>query len=231
MNTRAFWWLVGIVAVLIVISLLVYGAHMPSTTGIATSTPTGTGQAPQFDQNISDGTVGMAYPSADFGLATNPAQILIRSYIPPCGSNFNYCLYYKGDAYAGTNFESAGVRYQKRTDLSTERTCLNTPPDGFDSTFVPTASSSEDTYSSSVFNPVGDAGAGHTASGSLYRLFVRANSSCYEFETRIGKTQFANYPAGSIKEFTATDEANVATELSAVIQNLSLNGTKNLFPH
>src|SRR5437764_619548 len=74
-----------------------------------------------LDQSISDGTILLNYPSTDFGLAVNPEQILATSYIPPCNPEFNYCLYYNGAEYKGTNFESAGLRIQKRTDMTSER--------------------------------------------------------------------------------------------------------------
>src|SRR5258708_11997428 len=54
-------------------------------------------------------------------------------------------------------------------------------------------------YTTSVFSPIGDAAAGHYASGALYRLYLQDSSTCYEFETRLGQTQFANYPAGDRK--------------------------------
>lgn len=222
--SKLLWWIVGLLVIL-VIAVLVF--HTPGATapgGTATTTPA------TFDRSISDGTITIAYPSADFGLATDPTQILVHAYIPPCDQNFNYCLYYNGGAYAGTNFESAGLRIDKRIDLTDERVCLGTPPDGYDASIAPSATTSADTYSSSVFSNLSDAGAGHYANGSLYRLFVRSDSSCYELETRVGATQYANYPAGSIQEFTAADQASVANELAAIIQNVSLGGVKNLFP-
>ncbi len=194
---------------------------------IASST---TSAAQAFDSSISDGTIIVSYPSKDFGLAVNATQILAKSYIPPCDDKFMYCLYATSTAYAGTNFESAGLRIEKRTDLKTERLCLETPPSGFDSSKKPDMSTSTNVYSSSVFASVGDAGAGHYAQGSLYRLFYRASDSCYELETRIGETQFANYPAGSIKEFTEADRTTVMSSLSKVLQGITLQtGESRLF--
>jgi len=192
---------------------------------IASSTPS----ALVFDQSVSDGIIKIVYPANEFGLALNKTQILVNSYIPPCNENFNYCLYYNGNEYQGTNFESAGIRIQKRADLVNERLCLNTPPSGFDASMTPDATKAVDKYSSSVFSNVGDAAAGHYAVGSLYRLYVKINASCYEFETRIGQTQFANYPAGAIKEFTATQMKNLQSELTQIIEQISLSsGEKNL---
>jgi hypothetical protein len=183
-----------------------------------------------FDKSISDGVFTLAYPSEDFGMATKPEQILVTSYIPPCNSDFNYCLYHIGQDYAGSNLESAGIRVEKRTDLPTENVCLTTPPGGFSATTAPSDTNAEDAFSSSVFDNVGDAGAGHYATGSLYRLFYRADSSCYEFETRIGESQFANYPAGTIKEFTDADRTALKSKLTTIVKAIKLpNGSVNLW--
>lgn len=83
----------------------------------------------------------------------------------------------------------------------------------------------------SIFGSVGDAGAGHSAAGSLYRLFVREKNTYYELETRIGETHFQNYPSGSIKEFTANDRTTLAAELRALIDEIAgSNREKHLFP-
>lgn len=217
-----------VLVIAIAVVLLFIGANSTQAPSPAGQSQTAT--TTDIGDTTSDGTITFARP-ADFVLALNEQQVLVRSYIPPCNEGFNYCLYYKGTDYAGSNFESAGLRIQKRTDLSTERTCLTTPPSGFDSGMTPTKQKSENAYSSSVFGNVGDAGAGHMASGSLYRLYVRSNSKCYEFETRVGQTQFANYPEGSIKEFTQANQAALHAKLVSILQNVSISsGEKNLFP-
>jgi hypothetical protein len=180
-----------------------------------------------FDQTVSDGTITISIPSSEFGLAAKKDQILVHSYIPPCDENFNYCLYYNGSAYTGTNFESAGLRIQKRDDLKTQPACLTTQLAGYNGLVPKTGSA--DSYATSVFSPLGDAGAGHYSSGSLYRLFY--DNKCYEFQTRIGESQFANYPAGSIKEFTKTDQSAIQAKLQEILNNITLpDGTKIEFP-
>jgi hypothetical protein len=185
-----------------------------------------------FDQSISDGTVTVGYSSSDFALATTTDQVSLKSYIPPCSEDFNYCLYYIGTKYVGTNFESAGIRIQKRVDLIDESLCLSTSPSGFDASMKPDIV--KDSWSE--FSNVGDAAAGHYAVGSLFRLYVdavgtaSASSTCYEFETRIGQSQFANYPAGAIKEFTTADVSELQTELKQIIDGISVSaGEKGLF--
>ncbi|MBX4216213.1 hypothetical protein KW797_04690, partial [Candidatus Parcubacteria bacterium] len=155
------------------------------------------GHPPQkFDSTVTvTGRVfTFGYPS-DFGLAAAPEQALIRSYIPPCDEKFDYCLYYNGKEYEGTNFESAGLRIKRRADLAGAQ-CLTAAPGGREG-LSPASVKEESAYSKSVFSPLGEGAAGHTAEGALYRLSYAGE--CYEFEMRIGKSQFANYPAGTIK--------------------------------
>jgi hypothetical protein len=218
--------LIGIFVIVVVVAAALFwkfeAKRETQTNNIASSTLI-------FDQSISDGTIKIAYPSSEFGLAVNQAQVLVHSYIPPCDEGFGYCIYYNGTQYQGTNFESAGIRVQKRTDLANENACLNTPKSGYSENIKPDTTKSGNGYSSSVFSNIGDAGAGHYAVGSLYRLFVKSNSTCYEFETRIGQTQFLNYPPGAIKEFTSDDMKNVQSDLADIIKQVSLSsGEKNV---
>jgi len=180
-------------------------------------TPTRT--APVGSESISDGIITLVYSTADFGLATSSQQVATRSYIPPCDANFNYCLYYIGTAYQGTNFDSAGIRIEKRADLTTQTTCLTAPPTGFQS-FTPTSTITGD-YAVSEFTPLGDAGAGHYSTGILYRL--EYNGACYEFETRIGQSQFANYPSGTIQPFTTADETSLQAEIVGILNGITLS--------
>lgn len=219
-----------VVLIVLVIGFFAWQSIAPTTpTSGETATSTATVTI-SFDHLVSDGAITVPYSSAQFGLATNKTQIVAKSYIPPCNEGFAYCLYYIGTDYQGTNFEAAGIRISKRADLTTERLCLETPPSGFDVTKVADKKNSKDTYASSMFLGVGDAGAGHSAAGSLYRLFVRSTSTCYEFETRIGQTQYANYPAGTINEFTTANRTALQAQLQSMIDAISLtSGEKKLF--
>lgn len=223
---------IGLIVILLVAIVaavsIVHNNNTARTTELehnATTTP-----SMVFDTFITDSTVTFAYPGSRWALATSSAQRTATSYIPACSENYKYCLYYVGKDFVGTNFESAGLRVATRADLTTERLCQQTPPEGFSASTTPTNTRSGDEYATSLFTNIGDAGAGHSASGSLYRLFVRNNSSCYEFETRIGQSQFANYPAGSMQEFTKADHAALDAELQAIINTVTLqSGTRNLF--
>jgi hypothetical protein len=226
--------IIGIIVALglVIIVLLVWppghatnvsNALPPGIPSSTTTTPPGTTLA--LDRSISDGTITVSYPSADFALATTSSQITVTSYIPPCYGDFNYCLYYVGSFYQGTNFESAGLRIDKRSDLTTQTQCLNAQPSGFTG-LVPTITTSTD-HSVSVFSQVGGAAAGHFASGSLYRLSYKG--SCYEFETSIGQSDYENYPSGTIRQFTTTDQADLQSEVNSVLNSLILSGGAKVF--
>ena len=195
-------------------------------TGTALTTPSG---AP-FDQNITNGAITLQYPSADFTAVETSSQITAVSYIPPCDPSFNYCLYYiNTSTYAHTNFESAGLRIQDRTDLTTQAQCLNTSPTGFTGATSTVASSSD--YATSIFPNVGGAAAGHFASGALYRLYYPTTGACYEFETRIGQSDYENYPSGTIGQFTTSDESAVQGELQEILGTVTLSdGTAVTWP-
>ena len=144
-------------------------------------------------------------------------QISNETSIPPCSTDFDYCLYYTGSTYEDTNFKSAGLRITERADLSTESQCLETAPAGY--TALEPEITREDTYAVSVFASLSDAGAGSASEGALYRL--SHNGTCHEFETRIGTTQFANYPAGTLTEFTETDRSAVRDTLRDILARVA----------
>jgi len=211
---------VGIVFMLVLFAGWLYTAQKGLGEGIP---PGGTGDISTTEQTISDGSITIGYDGGEWGLAVRPDQILVTSYIPPCGEDFNYCFYYRGNTYSGTNFDSAGLRVLKRNDLSTEEQCLSALPDGYTNMTPQIATST--TYKTSVFSQVGDAGAGHIASGALYR--VAHSNLCYEFETRIGEAQFTNFPEGTIGEFTAANKQTLEGRLLNLLKSISLsNGAK-----
>ena len=213
---------VAIVLVAVIISAWYFSYNSPPK-----SSTSPTPSASVAEHSISDGKVTVSFDSSQFGLATTTDQVLVKAYIPPCSQSFDYCLYYIGDAYTNTNFESAGLSIQKRIDLTTQSKCLNTLPDGYSNMTPVTASGNG--YMTSEFSPLGDAAAGHFSVGALYRLSFAGN--CYEFQTRVGQTQFQNYPAGSIQEFTAADETSLDDQLAGILNGIKLdNGEQVSFP-
>lgn len=185
-----------------------------------------------FDQSVSDGVITAKYLSTDFGLATTLDQILLSpTVVSPCGGGFNYCLYLSTTTYNGSNFESAGVSITKRADLKTEKICTDTPPAGYDASVLPDARKPDTLYTSSVFKNVGDSGAGHVVDGTVYRLFYKQTSTCYEVAEKVAYTQYGNYPSGSIKEFTSANKDAVIARLENIVDNMSIKGaTTGIFP-
>lgn len=222
----------GKLIALLVLALIIIGGWLywtmahpaaPATTGMATTTPSG----PTASQAQTVTANGISFSYQDpYRLATSASQVLVKSYIPPCSQGFTYCLYRTGSQYAQTNFESAGLGITNRADLKSQQACLTTQPAGY--TGLHATTSMETGYATSVIGPIGDAGAGHYASGSVYRLW--SGTSCTEFETRIGETQFANYPAGTKTEFSAIDRASIMSELKALLASVKLSGSPVVFP-
>lgn len=176
----------------------------------------------EFDRQVLAGGQVMIDSPQDFGLAVTADQVLVESNVPPCDDGFDYCLYYNGNEYQGTNFQSAGLRINIRDDLEEADACLSTPPAGYDDL---EADISESTgYSISTFSPIQNAAAGHYSDGTLYRLAV--DGSCYEIETRIGESQFENYEEGTIQEFTEADRQAVQDRLDALLGNIRLVGNE-----
>lgn len=188
--------------------------------------PAATSTAIAYDSTISDETITIGYPAPEFGLAVRREQ-LPASYIPACDDGFSYCVYYAGDRHEGTNFESAGVGVRRRDDLAGREACVSTPPEGYDELAPLVASSTS--HAAATYWPVGDAGAGHYARGAVYRLSVA--DRCYELESRVGESQFANFEPQAIREFTASDRDALEAELRRIVEAVELpDGSRAAFP-
>jgi hypothetical protein len=235
-NNKNLLLIVGAVILVMIAGYFIYGSPKTSQDLSPAASPTSTGAAGgtmlagEDRTTLAGGEVSIANPSG-FALAATQEQVLVSSYIPVCDPGFDYCFYYNGEDYKNTNFESAGVRINRRADLTNERACLDTPPAGYAASVKPAGNNSGDQYATSRFN-TGDAGAGHMASGDLYRLFVKQTSNCYEFETRIGSAQFSNYPEGSIKEFTEADRSRMESAMRDILNTVRLTAadTVVMFP-
>ena len=226
MNSRKIIILASIVFLVAVVGV-VYVISRPSPALLIPQPQTATSTEAVFDKTIFAGVVTVSYQSAEWGVAARPDQVLVTSYVPPCDEGFQYCLYYIGSKYKGTNFESAGIRIQERKDLRSDASCLTAQPPGYTGLTPQVASTS--TYSVSAFVPLGDAGAGHYAQGALYRLAF--SGRCYEFETRIGELQFQNYPAGTIQEFTSADRTELLDTFDLILSKITLaSGEHVVFP-
>jgi hypothetical protein len=168
--------------------------------------------------------VTFSFPDA-FALATGNEPIMVHSYIPPCDQGYDYCIYKNDQEFAGTNFESAGLSITAKPALTTQAACLNTPPQGYASTISPSDTSSGAGYAASVFANLGNAAAGHEAVDSYYRLYQTSNGDCTELDLRVAQSDYGNYPAGQIQEFTAADQQQVLSELGSILSGMTLNGS------
>ena len=138
-----------------------------------------------LDWHVVAGGELMFVRPGNFGLAVHRDQVLVRTVIPPCDESFDYCLYYFGDEFAGTNFQSAGVRIERRGDLETAEACLYTPPRGY-TEFQPTVRRGEG-FAVSLFAPLYDGAAGSYAEGRLYRLFLEGPQAEFRLGQAMGE--------------------------------------------
>lgn len=184
-----------------------------------------TGYATRLDEpafsewHVAAGGELMFMRPENFGLAVHWEQLLVKTVIPACDHGFDYCLYYFGDEYAGTNFQSAGVRMNRRADLGSADMCLFTSPAGYVE-FEPTVRY-EDGYAVATFAPIQSAAAGSYSEGALFRLAL-GDAACFEVETRIGVSRFENYAEGSIREVTDEERDALEEQLREVVRTIRL---------
>jgi len=188
------------------------GSSAPSTTPGGTSVVT---------LSLSGGDVTLHYP-ADLLLATAEDEVQASSTIPPCDDGFEYCLYVPQAAYENTNFRAAGMVIRPRPDLSAPISCLLTQPSGYVG-LQPGLAVDQDgsgNLSTARFGDLTDGAAGTYATSEARRLW--SGGECYDFTVRVVESQFGNYPAGSIEEFTTEDRRAVLGEFFDVLNGLSV---------
>src|SRR5690606_22875587 len=171
------------------------------------------------DLHVAAGGQLMFVRPDDFGLAVHRHQLPVQSTIPPCDEGFDYCLYYLGGQFAGTNFRNAGIRIERRDDLETAASCLSTPPRGY--VELQPVIRRDEGFAVSIFAPLFEGAVGHYAEGQLYRLALEGGA-CFEVETRIGAAQFGHFPEGTIREFTREDRDALAARLRDVVRAIRL---------
>lgn len=223
MNTATVGW---VVLCLIIIAGLALAYFYGVPAAPSTVPPGQPAAATTTSLTLAGGTVSLAYPGGTYALAVAGEPLSVHSYIPPCDSPFDYCIYRVGTDYASTTFESTGIRISRRGDLTSQSSCLSQSPAGYASSSPVTVSNPG--YAAAVFGPLGNAATGHYATGDLYRLW--AGGGCTEFETRIGESQYANYPPGTIGQFTSADRTAVADELSGILGSVKVGSTTVAWP-
>src|SRR5688572_7495507 len=151
----------------------------------------------------------LKYPSAIQPIR-NRAEMEALGYIPICDPlHAIVCFPYDPPAYAGTNFESSAFSIHLRDDIETEAECLAAQP-------------AEDARGAVMLGGTvfasfsfGDAAMSHRLDGWNYRTF--REGGCYELATRVATSVFEVWEPGSIREFTAADEAAVRVELEKML--------------
>lgn len=166
---------------------------------------------------LADGQVLISYPPG-FELAVTTDQLVLDAHIPPCDEGFDYCIYIGPVEFEGTTFASAGLGIEARVDLTNEADCMLTQPDGYRD-LVPVVAGASD-FATTLYHGIDQGTAGHYSTGTLGRLYY--DSVCYEFETRVAQSQYANYPTGTIEEFDAADQVRTSERLMAVMARVAL---------
>lgn len=175
-------------------------------------------EAGEVESHVAAGGIISFERPEGFGLAVTPEQVLVESSVPPCAERFDYCLYFNEGTYEGTNFESAGLRIEERTDLTTRDACLSTQPPGY-TNLTPEITES-DAYATSVFAPIRDAATGQVSEGELHRLAY--GDACYEFETRIATSQLGNFEPGAVEAFSEADRQALADRLADLLARVRI---------
>lgn len=205
---------IGLMTFMVIILGLI-SFHVSRLAAAATPSPsTEVAQAEENTQTLPGGAVSFRH-AKNFGLAVKPEQVLAHSFIPVCQEGFDYCLYYNGSDYQNTNFDSAGISVTVRSDLSSKVRCMNDQPLGF--TNLSPEIEDNAGYSTSGFI-VGNAATGHYSTGQVHRLWH--GEGCYEFETRVNESRFANYPTGTIDEFTQADKHDMQSMLTGIMESI-----------
>lgn len=180
--------------------------------------PPATSEAPTLPNalTLAGGVVTLAYPAA-LALATGSEPVPPMATIPPCDEGYDYCFYLPPGAFEGTNFRAAGMAVARRPELSAQVSCLLAQPDGY-SDLQPglEVPQGDDVLPSTArFGDLGEGAAGTYSHGEVRRLF--AAGVCYEFTLRVVEAQLANFPAGTVSEFTEAQRQSVLDELADVL--------------
>ena len=125
------------------------------------------------------------------------------SYIPVCDEDRIACLAYPADEYRGYNFEAAAFSVIALPGVTTELKCLTNVDRN---TCRPPRS---EAHNSVTFGTAEcyEGGLGHHLNRQIYRTFHAG--ACYQLSVNIAESAFANFPAGTIKEFSRADRQNV----------------------
>lgn len=163
-----------------------------------------------------DGRFTLRYPAGDF-TALGPgreAEAHAGSYIPPCDDGFLACIAWRGEAFRGTNFGSAGVGVFT-PDAATAAQCQATR-----SGAVP-GEARRETVGGREFTTytTGEAAMSHAARDDVWLTWD--GRTCWQLVARIGSTRLEVYEPGSVGPFTDADPERLRATLREIVESFA----------
>ena len=153
----------------------------------------------------------LKYPS-DVVPILDRARMEALGYIPVCDPMHALaCFPVDPPAYEDTNFESAAFAIHVRDDLGSGAECLAVQPAEISEGAILLG---ETVFASFSF---GDAAMSHRLDGRNYRAW--RDGDCYELATRVATSVYEVWESGSIRRFTAADEATVRAILDGMLKS------------
>jgi hypothetical protein len=128
------------------------------------------------------------------------------------------CVVFPESRYPGTTFVGASFDEREIDEATTKSTCLRSPmravnvPEFDIATKDPKRIINRVSFLHGISVSVGS---GTATTTDVYRAFH--NGKCYELSLNFATTQFANYPTGTVKEFT--DEDRIRHELTTILDS------------
>ena len=128
------------------------------------------------------------------------------------------CVVFPESRYPGTTFVGASFDEREIDEATTKSTCLTSPmravnvPEFGIATEDPKRIINRVSFLHGISISVGS---GTVVTTDVYRAFH--NGKCYELSLNLATKQFANYDAGTVKEFTGED--SVRNELTAILDS------------
>jgi hypothetical protein len=154
------------------------------------------------------------YPP-DAKVITAQNQLGATGYLPVCDPQTSQvCAFFSSDKFPGSNFDGAGVSVNMLPDVKTAKACqagLNGAQ--------PVGNRIINGVTFSAFSD-GDAAMSHASVGNDYQTFVQG--TCYQVTTRVFTTTFDVYPPGTIKEYTAAQDAQMKQVLDSIVASFRL---------
>ncbi len=154
----------------------------------------------------------LGYPP-DITFTEDKQQIRSLSYIPVCDTEtLVACFYYARQEYQDTNFEAAGLSVNLIENSSSD-TC------NVSELIITETPKTREINGVTFDTGIGGVGAlGHQATDYVLRTFHRG--TCVEVKVTITTSEYANYPPGTVREFTDSDREKVLDLFDRILATL-----------